>query len=93
MIIILFLYIILHEGPDAVDVKHGYVSFVFNEPKMYSTCSICKVAVCVRVFLGEPVQCTAWAGQCALYIFIMMFEKVVIILVLLIPQWKKVSDT
>ncbi|KAM9443947.1 store-operated calcium entry regulator STIMATE isoform 3-T3 [Clarias gariepinus] len=40
---------------------------------------------------GEPVQCTAWAGQCALYIFIMMFEKVVIILVLLIPQWKKLA--
>lgn len=43
------------------------------------------------VCLGEPVQCTAWAGQCALYILIMMFEKVLIILVLLIPQWKKVS--
>ncbi|XP_030633588.1 store-operated calcium entry regulator STIMATE [Chanos chanos] len=38
---------------------------------------------------GEPVQCTAWAGQCALYILIMMFEKILIILVLLIPQWKK----
>ncbi|XP_035244635.1 store-operated calcium entry regulator STIMATE-like isoform X2 [Anguilla anguilla] len=38
---------------------------------------------------GESVQCTAWAGQCALYIFIMMFEKVVIVLVLLIPQWKQ----
>lgn len=37
------------------------------------------------------MQCTAWAGQCALYILIMMFEKVLIILVLLIPQWKKVS--
>ncbi|KAF4093624.1 hypothetical protein AMELA_G00003960 [Ameiurus melas] len=40
---------------------------------------------------GEPVQCTAWTGQCALYILIMMFEKVVIILVLLIPQWKKLA--
>ncbi|TSV54875.1 Store-operated calcium entry regulator STIMATE [Bagarius yarrelli] len=40
---------------------------------------------------GEPVQCVAWAGQCALYILIMMFEKVVIILVLLIPQWKKLA--
>ncbi|KAF5904523.1 store-operated calcium entry regulator STIMATE-like isoform X1 [Clarias magur] len=40
---------------------------------------------------GEPVQCTAWAGQCALYIFIMMFEKVVIILVVLILQWKKLA--
>ncbi|XP_010880114.1 store-operated calcium entry regulator STIMATE [Esox lucius] len=40
---------------------------------------------------GEPVQCTAWAGQCALYILIMMFEKVIIILVLLIPQWKKLA--
>lgn len=41
---------------------------------------------------GESVQCTAWAGQCALYIFIMMFEKVVIVLVLLIPQWKQVRE-
>ncbi|MBN3301203.1 STIMA regulator, partial [Amia calva] len=40
---------------------------------------------------GEPVQCGAWVGQCALYILIMMFEKVFIILILLIPQWKKVS--
>lgn len=47
----------------------------------------------VCLCLGEPVQCTAWAGQCALYIIIMMFEKVVITLVLLIPQWKKVSNT
>ncbi|XP_041743609.1 store-operated calcium entry regulator STIMATE isoform X3 [Coregonus clupeaformis] len=45
------------------------------------------VTVCVRA--GEPGQCTAWAGQCALYILIMMFEKVLIILVLLLPQWKK----
>ncbi|KAG7477978.1 hypothetical protein MATL_G00075530 [Megalops atlanticus] len=40
---------------------------------------------------GEPVQCRAWAGQCALYILIMMFEKVLIILVLLIPQWKQLA--
>lgn len=40
---------------------------------------------------GEPVQCTAWLGQCILYILIMMFEKVLIMLVLLIPQWKQVS--
>lgn len=41
-------------------------------------------------FIGEPVKCTAWLGQCVLYILIMMFEKVVIMLVLLIPVWKKV---
>ncbi|KAG1949342.1 store-operated calcium entry regulator STIMATE [Pimephales promelas] len=40
---------------------------------------------------GEPVQCSAWTGQCALYILIMMFEKVMIMLVLLIPQWKKLA--
>ncbi|XP_037636312.1 store-operated calcium entry regulator STIMATE [Sebastes umbrosus] len=40
---------------------------------------------------GEPVQCTAWLGQCILYILIMMFEKVLIMLVLLIPQWKKLA--
>uniref|UniRef100_A0A674M8Y5 STIM activating enhance n=2 Tax=Takifugu TaxID=31032 RepID=A0A674M8Y5_TAKRU len=40
---------------------------------------------------GEPVKCTAWLGQCVLYIFIMMFEKVVIMLVLLIPEWKKLA--
>ncbi|XP_029539496.1 store-operated calcium entry regulator STIMATE-like isoform X3 [Oncorhynchus nerka] len=49
------------------------------------------VCVCVHAHTGEPVQCTAWAGQCALYILIMMFEKVLIILVLLIPQWKKLA--
>uniref|UniRef100_A0A8C1I2I3 STIM activating enhance n=1 Tax=Cyprinus carpio carpio TaxID=630221 RepID=A0A8C1I2I3_CYPCA len=38
---------------------------------------------------GEPVQCSAWVGQCALYILIIMFEKVMIMLVLLLPQWKK----
>ncbi|CAG14549.1 unnamed protein product, partial [Tetraodon nigroviridis] len=40
---------------------------------------------------GEPVKCTAWLGQCVLYILIMMFEKVVIMLVLLIPEWKKLA--
>ncbi|XP_018612180.1 store-operated calcium entry regulator STIMATE [Scleropages formosus] len=40
---------------------------------------------------GEPAQCSAWAGQCALYIVIMIFEKVLIILVLLIPQWKQLA--
>ncbi|KAM3622386.1 uncharacterized protein V6R79_024085 [Siganus canaliculatus] len=40
---------------------------------------------------GEPVQCTAWLGQCILYILIMIFEKILIILVLLIPQWKKLT--
>lgn len=41
-------------------------------------------------FIGDPLQCTAWVGQCALYIVIMMFEKTIIIIVLLIPQWKEV---
>uniref|UniRef100_A0A8C1L4J3 STIM activating enhance n=1 Tax=Cyprinus carpio TaxID=7962 RepID=A0A8C1L4J3_CYPCA len=40
---------------------------------------------------GEPVQCSAWVGQCALYILIIMFEKVMIMLVLLLPQWKKLA--
>ncbi|XP_051931889.1 store-operated calcium entry regulator STIMATE-like isoform X2 [Hippocampus zosterae] len=40
---------------------------------------------------GEPVQCAAWLGQCLLYILIVMFEKVLIMLVLLIPQWKKLA--
>uniref|UniRef100_H2ZYI6 Musculoskeletal embryonic nuclear protein 1 n=1 Tax=Latimeria chalumnae TaxID=7897 RepID=H2ZYI6_LATCH len=40
---------------------------------------------------GEPLQCSAWVGQCALYILIMMFEKTIIIIVLLIPQWKEVA--
>ncbi|XP_028680530.1 store-operated calcium entry regulator STIMATE-like isoform X2 [Erpetoichthys calabaricus] len=40
---------------------------------------------------GDPLQCSAWVGQCSLYILIMMFEKVMIILVLLIPQWKKLA--
>ena len=44
------------------------------------------------VCVGEPVQCSAWVGQCALYILIMMFEKVLIMLVLLIPEWKKVGS-
>ncbi|XP_042655524.1 store-operated calcium entry regulator STIMATE isoform X2 [Tyto alba] len=38
---------------------------------------------------GDPVQCSAWVGQCALYIMIMTFEKTIIIIVLLIPQWKE----
>ncbi|XP_043934843.1 store-operated calcium entry regulator STIMATE-like isoform X2 [Protopterus annectens] len=40
---------------------------------------------------GDPLQCSAWVGQCALYILIMMFEKTVIVIVLLIPQWKKIT--
>uniref|UniRef100_A0A9L0RU16 STIM activating enhancer n=1 Tax=Equus caballus TaxID=9796 RepID=A0A9L0RU16_HORSE len=40
---------------------------------------------------GDPLQCGAWAGQCALYILIMIFEKSVVFIVLLILQWKKVA--
>ncbi|XP_034023080.1 store-operated calcium entry regulator STIMATE [Thalassophryne amazonica] len=40
---------------------------------------------------GDPVQCTAWVGQCVLYILIMTFEKIMISLVLLIPQWKQLA--
>ncbi|XP_018114396.2 store-operated calcium entry regulator STIMATE [Xenopus laevis] len=40
---------------------------------------------------GDPVQCQAWVGQCALYIVIMMFEKTAIVLVLLIPHLKEVA--
>ncbi|KAJ7424771.1 Inter-alpha-trypsin inhibitor heavy chain H3 [Willisornis vidua] len=40
---------------------------------------------------GDPLQCSAWVGQCALYIMIMTFEKTIIIIVLLIPQWKEVA--
>lgn len=47
--------------------------------------------VCILICVGEPVQCTAWLGQCILYILIVMFEKVLMMLLLLIPQWKKVK--
>ncbi|XP_056380049.1 store-operated calcium entry regulator STIMATE isoform X1 [Hyla sarda] len=40
---------------------------------------------------GDPLQCKAWVGQCALYILIMMFEKTAIVLVLLIPNLKEVA--
>ncbi|XP_008407814.1 store-operated calcium entry regulator STIMATE [Poecilia reticulata] len=40
---------------------------------------------------GEPVQCTAWLGQCILYILIVMVEKILMMLFLLIPQWKKLA--
>ncbi|EPQ10208.1 Transmembrane protein 110 [Myotis brandtii] len=40
---------------------------------------------------GDPLQCGAWVGQCALYIVIMMFEKAVVFIILLILQWKKVA--
>uniref|UniRef100_A0A5F4WB42 STIM activating enhancer n=1 Tax=Callithrix jacchus TaxID=9483 RepID=A0A5F4WB42_CALJA len=40
---------------------------------------------------GDPLQCGAWVGQCALYIVIMVFEKSVVFIVLLILQWKKVA--
>lgn len=42
------------------------------------------------VLAGDPLQWRAWAGQCALYIVIMIFEKSVVFIVLLILQWKKV---
>ncbi|XP_072928041.1 store-operated calcium entry regulator STIMATE isoform X1 [Hemitrygon akajei] len=40
---------------------------------------------------GDPLECSAWVGQCALYLLIMMLEKTVVIIVLLLPQWKKVA--
>ncbi|KAF7249795.1 Store-operated calcium entry regulator STIMATE [Varanus komodoensis] len=41
--------------------------------------------------VGDPLQWSAWVGQCALYIVIMIFEKTIIIIVLQIPQWKEVA--
>lgn len=53
-----------------------------------------QILVCVAKYLpvpaGDPLQCGAWVGQCALYIVIMIFEKSVVFIVLLILQWKKV---
>uniref|UniRef100_UPI00398E886F store-operated calcium entry regulator STIMATE n=1 Tax=Pristiophorus japonicus TaxID=55135 RepID=UPI00398E886F len=40
---------------------------------------------------GDPLECSAWVGQCALYLLIMMLEKTVVIIMLLLPQWKKVA--
>ncbi|XP_048403474.1 store-operated calcium entry regulator STIMATE isoform X2 [Stegostoma tigrinum] len=40
---------------------------------------------------GDPLECSAWVGQCALYLLIMMLEKTVVIVVLLLPQWKKIA--
>ncbi|KAJ1110415.1 hypothetical protein NDU88_007767 [Pleurodeles waltl] len=40
---------------------------------------------------GDPLQCRAWVGQCALYILIMTIEKTAIVVVLRIPQWKEVA--
>ncbi|KAG8556728.1 hypothetical protein GDO81_018183 [Engystomops pustulosus] len=55
-------------------------------------CSL-KSLVTMAVFpsIGDPIQCKAWVGQCALYILIMMFEKTAIVLVLLIPNLKEVA--
>ncbi|KFV93338.1 Transmembrane protein 110, partial [Eurypyga helias] len=41
---------------------------------------------------GDPPQAAAWIGQCVLYLLIMVFEKTVIILVLLIPGWTKLQQ-
>nr|XP_005993947.1 PREDICTED: transmembrane protein 110-like [Latimeria chalumnae] len=41
---------------------------------------------------GDPPQAAAWIGQCALYLLIMVFEKMAISLVLLIPGWTKLQE-
>ncbi|KFO91992.1 Transmembrane protein 110, partial [Buceros rhinoceros silvestris] len=41
---------------------------------------------------GDPPQAAACIGQCFLYLFIMVFEKTVISLVLLIPGWTKLQQ-
>ncbi|KAM4650845.1 store-operated calcium entry regulator STIMATE-like isoform 2-T2 [Discoglossus pictus] len=40
---------------------------------------------------GDPLQCKAWVGQCALYILIMMLEKIAIVFILLIPGLKEIA--
>ncbi|XP_053577182.1 store-operated calcium entry regulator STIMATE [Bombina bombina] len=40
---------------------------------------------------GDPLQCKAWVGQCALYILIVTFEKIAIVFILLIPGLKEVA--
>ncbi|XP_023931561.1 store-operated calcium entry regulator STIMATE-like, partial [Lingula anatina] len=40
----------------------------------------------------DPPQCNTWAGQCALYILVMVFEKIVITLLVQFSFWDKVRD-
>ena len=46
---------------------------------------------CILLFLGDPAQCNAWAGQCGLYILVMIIEKTLMTLLVLFDFWKKVS--
>ncbi|XP_078595037.1 store-operated calcium entry regulator STIMATE-like [Branchiostoma floridae x Branchiostoma japonicum] len=39
---------------------------------------------------GEPPQCNAWFGQCALYLLVMVFEKCAVALFVQLPFWDDV---
>jgi len=40
---------------------------------------------------GHTRQCRAWAGQCVVYVVVVVFEKIIITVVVLFDFWKKVS--
>ncbi|XP_004864413.1 store-operated calcium entry regulator STIMATE isoform X1 [Heterocephalus glaber] len=67
-------------------LRFGEYAWLPNVPVTRVTRSIL-----MRLKTGDPLQCGAWVGQCALYIVIMIFEKTVVFIVLLILQWKKVA--
>nr|CAB3267030.1 transmembrane protein 110 [Phallusia mammillata] len=48
---------------------------------------------CTTLYFGEygyPPKCSAWLGQCALYLLVMLCEKVLVGLMVIPPFWKNV---
>ncbi|KAJ7388865.1 hypothetical protein OS493_035205 [Desmophyllum pertusum] len=42
--------------------------------------------------VGNPPQCKAWAGQCALYLWVVIIEKATITLLVQLHFWKQVRE-
>jgi len=40
---------------------------------------------------GHARPCRAWAGQCLVYVIVVVFEKIIITVVVLFDFWKEVS--
>ena len=49
---------------------------------------------CKTLYFGEygtPPQCEAWIGQCAVFVLIVLFEKVLITFLAKVKIWEEVS--
>lgn len=73
----------------------GYFLMKFNLLKQQSILVSIVDIGCMHglfIFPGNPPACSTWVGQCALYILVMILEKILMTLLIQFDFWKQVTS-